>query len=237
MGKANDMDGGAYNGLICLAYCCSKRILFVKKRQKTERNGTSFNARKADKDHKNMSIEKRKTNAFLGVFVVTFSAFAAAETGVEAKITGCGILKAPIHERVIQTPETPSGFSRIPDSSEIDVQTNRIPTTIGVIFGFKYSIKGLTPTNEVVFKKIVKHPPIQKPDGTIGTEYTSLKQHKTSPKGTFTGFTGYEFDHSYELVPGDWVVELWYGEKKILEQTFQIFNPDDISVSGSPIKE
>jgi len=165
-------------------------------------------------------------STLIGLLVAT-SAFGNPGAGVKAETTGFGILKSLTPETVSQTPETTSGVTR--DAKVIGVvgQTNRIPATLGVRFGFAYFVQGLPSTSKVVLKKIVKHPTIRKPDGTTSEGFVFLEHHTTSPQGTIKDYTGYGFDHSCELATGQWVIEMWYGEQKLIEQTFQVFKPGE----------
>jgi len=172
-----------------------------------------------------MNREWTRIIILTGLFAVV-SAHANLGNEIKADKTGYGILKSVTHEVVSQTPETTSGLTRTPASVEVVAQTNRIPATLGVRFGFTFSVHGLPPSSKVVLKKIVKHPTIWKPDGTTSEGFTFLERHTTSTQGTITNFTGYGFDHPYELATGDWILELWYGEQKLIEHTFQIFNPE-----------
>jgi hypothetical protein len=36
---------------------------------------------------------------------------------------------------------------------------------------------------------------------------------------------GYGFDHDFELVPGKWTWEVWSGERKLAEQSFDVIQP------------
>ena len=37
-----------------------------------------------------------------------------------------------------------------------------------------------------------------------------------------TDFLGYMFNNDFELVSGEWVFQLWYGEKKLAEEKFRV---------------
>ena len=156
--------------------------------------------------------------AFLAVWVGP-----AGAQEEKAEKTAYGILKSVTHEVVSQTPETPPGLTRYAASVEVVTQTNRIPPSLGVRFCFTYLIHGLPPASKVGLNKIVKHPPIRKLDGSTSEGFPFLEKYTTSPQGTIMNFTGYGFDHPYELATDDWDVALWYGELKLIEHTFQVF--------------
>jgi len=165
------------------------------------------------------------------------SAYANPYSTPKATKTGFGIMKALVKEVVEETPETTSGRTRTATVVEVVSQTNRIPARLGVRFGFTYSVTNLPARAQVVWKKIVKHPPIHKPDGSTSRGFTFLERHVTSPTGTIETFTGYGFDHAYELVPGKWSIALWYDNKRLVEQTFEVIEPEKKSSQQPPERD
>lgn len=127
-------------------------------------------------------------------------------------------------EEIIQSPETPSGITRVPAGAPIFISvTNRIPAKIGVRFGFVYEIANVAaPDGAVEITKIAKHPAITKPDGTTSKGFTFVeKQFVTG--GKVVGWTGYGFDHDYELATGDWEFEMQFGGQTVCKQKFTVF--------------
>jgi len=37
---------------------------------------------------------------------------------------------------------------------------------------------------------------------------------------------GFGFEHEWELMPGDWIFQEWYGTKKLAEVKFTVVKPD-----------
>jgi hypothetical protein len=143
-----------------------------------------------------------------------------------AQKTGYGIMETAGEVVVSRTPETTSGLTRTATVMNVVDQTSRIPAQIGIRFGFKYLVTNFPASTEIVLTKITKHPLIQKPDGTTSHGYAHADHRMTSPQGTTVeDVHGYGFDHPYELVPGKWTVELWYEEQKLVEHTFDVYEP------------
>jgi hypothetical protein len=102
-------------------------------------------------------------------------------------------------------------------------QTNRIPARLGIRFGFWYEITNL-PVKDgdlVEIVKVVKHPPITKPDGTMskGFEFTETPVVRD---GRTKGWTGYGFDQRYELAPGIWEFEMKYNGATVCKCSFEV---------------
>jgi hypothetical protein len=160
------------------------------------------------------------------VLVVTFSlASNAPRRELKATILDCGLIESITEEKVDKTPETSSGLTRSAKRIAFVEQTDKIPARKGIRFGFQYLISGLPDTNEVVFTKVVTHPRMRKDDGSVSTGFT-FKERFRPIQGMVSSYTGYGFDHDYELVIGDWKIEFWYGETKLIEKTFHVFRPE-----------
>ncbi len=37
--------------------------------------------------------------------------------------------------------------------------------------------------------------------------------------------TGYKFEKDWELVPGTWIMQIWYGDQDVAEEVFTVFKP------------
>ena len=42
----------------------------------------------------------------------------------------------------------------------------------------------------------------------------------------FTTFAGWTFDNQWELIPGEWVFQIYYEGEKLVEKSFTVYNPD-----------
>ena len=154
---------------------------------------------------------------------LTLTSLNAAE--VQGKVLTYGLVKRTTEEVVVKTPETTSGATRIPSGfPAITPQTNRIPAKAGVAFGMVYEISGLTAKDgeEVEIVKVVTHPPMTKPDGSVSKGFIFLEKVPVKA-GRAWAFTGYSLDHNYELVTGDWTFEMRYARKPVVKQTFSLY--------------
>lgn len=95
-----------------------------------------------------------------------------------------------------------------------------VPAQLGVEFGLKYRVIGAPSGVKVVMKRDWLlpepgfHPPGSQP-------INRLDRTDTGTIGDVI-FVSYGFDDPWELVPGPWVLEIWYSGRKITSQTFTI---------------
>jgi len=101
-------------------------------------------------------------------------------------------------------------------------KTLSIPMHKGVNFGFQYEAVG-TPRGEratLHFVVIYPQPGLRKPGSS-----TPLARDEYDEKvriGLKGGFDGYELDNDWELVPGDWTLEILSGTKALASETFTL---------------
>jgi Domain of unknown function (DUF3859) len=148
----------------------------------------------------------------------------ASSPTMQGKVTSCGLFRFSGKEEIIQSPETPSGITKVPAGTPILIaSTNRIPAQIGVRFGFQYELVNVpAPDGIVEITKIARHPAITKPDGSTSRGFTFVeKQFITG--GKVVGWTGYGLDHDYELATGDWEFEMQFAGKTVCTQKFTVF--------------
>ena len=102
--------------------------------------------------------------------------------------------------------------------------TPTIPAKLGIHFGFRFLVVG-QPAGAIVPLKIIRkfpEPGITNP----ATGKTTHQEGHTVRMALGTGdVTGYGFDHDFELVPGKWIWEVWSGDRKLAEQSFDVVEP------------
>jgi hypothetical protein len=101
------------------------------------------------------------------------------------------------------------------------VTTYTVPTQIGVRFGFNYIVVG-EPQGAPASLHVVNIFP------SPGLNNPASPQPKTRDeydRVVHVGeelYTGYRFDHDWEIVPGIWTFQLWYEGRMAAEQKFTI---------------
>ena len=153
------------------------------------------------------------------VFMAVFAVSAQEQADRKAVIGDFGVFEPVGGEVQVALPQSTSGAKKTPSGIRFVERTRMVPTRRGVRFGFKYEISGARDRKPVEVMVIVSHPAIQKPDGSVSKGF-KFKERIPVVDGKARGFTGYSFDHDYELVQGEWKFEFWIREGKILEWTF-----------------
>ncbi len=154
-------------------------------------------------------------------------AVGASDPAPAGTVQAYGILNVVTDEKVERAPGTTSGERRTAERAFVGEQTEKIPARLGVRFGFEYRLTGLPKDEVVVLRKVLVHPLIKTPDGKEKRGYAVNLKRQTTEEGTRWGFTGYGFDHEFELVPGDWKIELWFKDVKLTEQVFKVYAPQN----------
>lgn len=147
-----------------------------------------------------------------------------------------GIYNAQRKGRVLGNLTTNTGKVVTRPVLELSETTDRIPLTIGTYFAYRYRIIDL-PKEEakkpvVELRKVLIHPAMTLPDGSTSTGWDRVTRGRTSV-GQVIAFDGYVFNEDYELVEGDWTFQIWFGEKKLVEQKFTTYQPEK---SGTDVK-
>lgn len=127
---------------------------------------------------------------------------------------------------VTRAERRPTGILRSTVTNIEHVETSRIvPARLGVRFGFRYNVVGDPSGAEVSLKRVTIFPPGGlRPPGSA-RELTRSETTITVKLGEQVRYIGYSFDDPWELQPGQWTMELWYGDHKLASQDFTVVKP------------
>jgi len=154
---------------------------------------------------------------------------AAVKKETSGKIFEYGIYNAQRKGRVLGSMTSNTGKVVTRPVLELSETTDRIPLTIGTYFAYRYRIIDLPKVEAkkpvVEIRKVLIHPAMTLPDGSTSTGWDKTSKGRTSI-GQVVAFDGYVFNEDYELVAGDWTFQIWFGEKKMVEQTFTTYQPE-----------
>ena len=124
----------------------------------------------------------------------------------------------------IANPLSTSGYVTRGEAKLVE-QTRRIPIEKGRLFGFRFRIDNMNESVGLIpLVLVVKHPEIEKPDGSKSTGYRYQMDLKVA-KGAVEDRTGYRLNEPYELVEGEWSFEYRFMNKTLLKQTFTTYQP------------
>jgi hypothetical protein len=157
----------------------------------------------------------------LAVFILggALSLWAADIQSVE--IINYGIYKAEIL-RQEDAAKAAAGYKTVSTNPVYRQKTDKIAATLGMSFGFEYIIHG-TGADLVDLTVKYLHPPITNPKtGKVFASQEIVSHNRRIGK---TNNIGYRFGDSWEIVPGTWTIQLFYGDNKVAEKIFYISKP------------
>ena len=155
---------------------------------------------------------------------------------VKGRINQRGLYKLLRSGGVVDDSNTNTGKVTAKPVIQMVESTERIPLIKGAQMYLQYRIKPFPdqPVN-VDFKQVLRHPEMTLPDGSVSTGAEIPFRGKVKVNQSI-GYIGYGFNEDYELVEGDWVFEVWYQDKKMIEQKFTTYWPNKRRNSHSGVQ-
>jgi hypothetical protein len=147
----------------------------------------------------------------------------AQATGVQVDgvtISNPGIYSLSIMKD-IPDPNTAEGVRHTVGDISLVSTTTTIPARIGVHFGFYFTVTGAPSGTSVPIRYINRFPSAGLANPATG-ESTHQEEYTQDQSIGGSTYKGWSFDHDYELVPGTWTFEIWYGDRKLGEQSFEV---------------
>ncbi len=156
----------------------------------------------------------------VSIFLTTIVLFLSSCAGVNSpptqisdiKLLDYGLMKINVKE-TIEKSTTASGKYNVTDGVEFLERTTNITAKKKNTFGIKYQVNGTPAGRKVDLTLKVIHPKIKgktlssaRVKGTIGSWRSSF----------------YTFDKDYELVEGEWKMQVWFESSMLLEKTFTV---------------
>lgn len=143
----------------------------------------------------------------------------------DIKVKGIKILDYGIYEpEVTKRVKTENGAAELIKSVKLTEKTEKIPAEIGTSFGIRFLVQG-KPKGDVVNLKTV----LLFPKSGLRHPKTDKIYHKLEgPNRCMIGeksYTGFEFEQEWNLVPGEWKIQLWYNGKMMTEKAFSVYKP------------
>ena len=152
---------------------------------------------------------------------------ARAELAPVGKVIKAGLFKMVRSGGLVDSPDSSTGKAHARPVIQLVKQTDRIPLVKNAHMSFQYRIWGL-PERPVYIdlRRVLIHPPMTLPDGTVstGSDY-NIKGHVSI--GQVIAYTGYGLNEDYEMVEGDWLFQIWFGDALLVEQTFTTYWPEE----------
>jgi hypothetical protein len=102
-----------------------------------------------------------------------------------------------------------------------DDSTRTIPLRRDVIFGFRYRVIGSPKGAKVPLRIVVLYPApgLARP----GSPAPIMRDEEAATRTIGAdSITSYGLEEPWELLPGDWTLEIWSGDRKMASQTFTV---------------
>jgi hypothetical protein len=118
----------------------------------------------------------------------------------------------------------PSGRKWVVSSPTPLIEGERIAARLGVRFGIGFTVRG-TPVGQLVqIRRVWRFPPMTNP--MTGVTLTRAANEIVCRLGE-SCFIGQFLAQDFEVIPGVWTVDVWFGDTKLLEQSFTLFQPNE----------
>jgi len=88
-----------------------------------------------------------------------------------------------------------------------------------------YRLSNLPGMRTVKLRRVLKHPEFTLPDGASSTG-SDFMINKKLERGEVFAYDAYAFNEDYEMVEGEWIFQIWFEDKKLIEQTFNTYWPE-----------
>lgn len=127
---------------------------------------------------------------------------------------------------VTDDPKTTTGKGVTKPVITRDRETDRIPLIKDKYMAYQYRLSNLPGKRTVELRRVLKHPEFKLPDGTTSTG-SDFMINRRLERGEVFAYDAYAFNEDYEMVEGEWVFQIWFEDKMLVEQTFSTYWPEE----------
>ena len=159
----------------------------------------------------------------LSLAVVGF-VYAQTVTGVE--VVEFGTFKKTRSNGLMSAPNTIAEMERSVVDAKLISQTTTIPASIGTSFGVRIKVTGDPDGTILKFTGRCTHPKLTDP---VSGRSSTTEEWDCHPVIGRSGYIGYTFDNSWELVPGKWILQVFYGATLVAKKEFDVTPPEHAS--------
>jgi hypothetical protein len=136
-----------------------------------------------------------------------------------ADVLWAGLYEAEVGGSIAQ-PDTAAGRTNELFNTRKLRATTTVEGRLGASFGLEYALIGKPAGASVPITIVVRLPKAglknpAKPERTYREQWVAAPK----PIGS-SNFVGYTFEHTWEVVPGLWIFEIWSDDQKLGEQSF-----------------
>ena len=87
---------------------------------------------------------------------------------------------------------------------------------------YQYRLSNLPGKRTVKLRRVLQHPEFKLPDGTTSTGSDFMINRKLE-RGEVFAYDAYALNEDYEMVEGEWVFQIWFEDKMLVEKTFTTY--------------
>jgi hypothetical protein len=144
----------------------------------------------------------------------------------EVTVDSATVTEYGLYEVADAPPEEGGGSAgrRVVDQWRLTEMTTDVPGRIGSKFGFQFVLKGKPMNQNLEIRFRISHPLLTNPE--TGESVESQEWSDRVNIGAVK-HTAWSFDSPWEVSPGDWTIEVFYGERKLCGKTFHVMAADD----------
>ena len=151
---------------------------------------------------------------------------------LKAKVSQRGLYRLLRSNGLVDDDRTSTGKTLASPIIELVKLTDHVPLIKGGQMQMQFRIWSFPDyPAHVDLRRVLKHPPMSLPDGTVSTGSDYMMKGRVRVNQVIA-YTGYSFDEDYEMVAGEWIFEIWYQEKKLVEQHFTTYVPSEEEVAA-----
>jgi hypothetical protein len=151
---------------------------------------------------------------------------------LKAKVIKAGLFKVIRSGGLVKSANTSTGKAISKPVIQLVKTTTRIPLVKDAHMSLQYRIWNLPEQPAYIkLRRVLKHPAMTLPDGKVSTGSDYMINGHVSI-GQVIAYTGYGLNEEYEMLEGEWTFQIWYQDKKLVEQTFVTYWPDETEVQS-----
>lgn len=157
--------------------------------------------------------------------IVRETSVADADAAPSGRILRAGIFSKVSGGSVIDSADTSTGKALSKLVMTFIREAERIPIKKDTILGYQYRLSNLPDTHSVQLRRVLRHPPFTLPDGTVSSGSEFIINKRVERNEVFA-YDVYALNEPYEMVEGEWVFQIYYGDKLLIERKFTTYYAD-----------
>ncbi len=175
----------------------------------------SLAMKEANKVLPTISLSVASFSVYMFIVIVTILSETKSPVRVEkGAFTNYGIFDIP--SKIVDSTRT----DRFYELRYLKNNTDSIPALKGLYFGFNYVISGAPEFEYASITKVIRYPEpgLKRNSKIVPADTSSLSVPLNRLR-----YSGFRFDHDYELVPGKWEFEMSYKGVRLFSKVFTVY--------------